>query len=102
MCRCTLLFTSLFDPEVRVPADYIAATISERKKCKSVKGNTGRKRLRVLEEQQCNQKKIDSKVGYLEGTTPTKTNPAPETDDASSSDDFEAMLLNSNCHSPPD
>ena len=52
--------------------------ISESKKCKSVKGTAGRKLLRILEELQCNQKKIESKVGYLEGTTPTKTNPAPE------------------------
>ncbi len=62
---------------IRVPADHIAVTISGRKKCKSAKGKADRKRLRILEEQQCNQKKIDSKVGYLEGTTPTKTNPAP-------------------------
>jgi hypothetical protein len=28
VCRCTLLVASLFNPEVRVPADYIAATVS--------------------------------------------------------------------------
>ncbi len=32
--------------------------------------------MRIMEERQCDQKKIDSKVGYLERTTPTKTNPA--------------------------
>jgi hypothetical protein len=96
VCRCTLLCASLFNPEIRVPADYIAATISERK---SVEDTAGRKCMSNLEEQQCNQKKIDSMVGYLEGTTPTKSNPAPETDHASSFDVFEVIFSTSNLHS---
>jgi hypothetical protein len=56
--------------------------------------------MRVLVGQQCNQ--IDFKVGYFEGTTPTKTNPAPEKDDASSSDDFEVVFSTSNWHSSTD
>ncbi len=102
MCRCTLLCASLFNLEIRVPADNIGATISERKKCKSVKGAAGWKRMRILEEQQCNQKKIDSKVVFLKGTMLIKTNPAPKTDDASSSDDFEVVFSTSNLHSSTD
>jgi hypothetical protein len=59
---------------IRVPTDYIAAPILEIKMCKSVQGPAGRKRMCILEQQQCNQKKIYSKVGYLEGTMPTNTN----------------------------
>ncbi len=57
--------------------------------------------MRILEEQQCNQKKIDSKVGYLDGTTQTKTNPNPVADDASSFDDFQVVFSTSNLHSCP-
>ena len=28
LCQCTLLLASLFDPEIRVPVHYIAATVS--------------------------------------------------------------------------
>jgi hypothetical protein len=43
VCKCTLLFASLFNLALRVPADYIAATVSGSKKCKSIKGTAGRK-----------------------------------------------------------
>ena len=62
VCDDTLLFAALFKPEVRVPSDYVAATVNLRKRCKSLKGAVGRKRMRILEEQKCNEKVIDSKV----------------------------------------
>ncbi len=72
-----------------------------------MKGTAGWKSMRIFEEQQCDEKKIDSKVGYLEGTTPgtpTKTNPAPdsETDGALSSDDLVVIFSTSNLHSSTD
>ncbi len=73
LCKCTLLFASLFRQDLRVPADYIAATVSLRKQCKSIKGTTGRKRMRIIKERKCDEKKIDSKVWYLTGTMPPKS-----------------------------
>ena len=78
VCDDTLLFAALFKPEVRVPSDYVAATIDLRKRCKSIKGAVGRKRMRILEEQKCNEKVIDSKVKYMRGTRPAQ--PAHESD----------------------
>ena len=69
VCDDTLLFAALFKPEVRVPSDYVAATVNLRKRCKSLKGAVGRKRMRILEEQKCNEKVIDSKVKYMRGTS---------------------------------
>jgi hypothetical protein len=66
----TLLFVSLFKPEVRVPDSWITATPSLRKKCKSIKGTAGRKRLRLIEERQCDEKSIYSKVSFLKGSVP--------------------------------
>jgi hypothetical protein len=61
VCKHSLLFVSLFKPEVRVPDFWIAATPSLRKKCKSIKGTAGRKRPRLVEERQCDEKSINSK-----------------------------------------
>ncbi len=58
---------------IQVPADYIAATASGRKKCKSIKGTAGRKRMRIIAENKCNEKKLDSKVGFLSGTNLCKS-----------------------------
>jgi hypothetical protein len=73
VCRCTLLFESLFDPAVHIPAEYIAATVSGSKRCKSIKDTAGRKRLCIIAENRCNKKKIDSKVGNMIGTKPCKS-----------------------------
>ncbi len=70
VCKHTLLFVSLFKPEVRVPDSWIAATPSLRKKCKYIKGTAGRRRLRLIEERQCDEKSIDSKVSFLKGSAP--------------------------------
>jgi hypothetical protein len=75
VCRCTLLFAAIFRPEVRVPDEYIAATVPERKQCKSIRGTAGKKRLRIMEERKCDEKKIDSKIKYMKGTTPVAAAP---------------------------
>ncbi len=77
VCRGTLLFASLFNAEICVPAECISTTISERKKCRTLRGTAGRKLMLIMEELLCYQKKIDSEVAFLEGTTPFKAYPAP-------------------------
>jgi hypothetical protein len=47
-----------------VPYDHIAAIVSLRKECKSVKGTAGKRKIRIIEEHKSNEKRIDSKVGY--------------------------------------
>ena len=59
VCQDSLLFVSLFKPDVRVPHAWIGATPSLRKKCRSIKGSAGRKRL--IAERQCDEKVIDSR-----------------------------------------
>ncbi len=68
VCKHTLLFVSLFKPELRVPNSWIAATPFLRKKCKSIKRTAGRRRLRLIEERQCDEKSINSKVSFLKGS----------------------------------
>ncbi len=79
VCRCTLLFADVFKSGVQVPINYITATVSERKANKSIRGMAGNKRLQIIEEMQCNEKTIASKLRYLQGTTPP---PAPLVADA--------------------
>ena len=68
VCKHSLLFVSLFKPEVCVPGSWIAAAPSLRKKCKSIKGTAGRRKLRLIEERQCDEKSIDSKATFLKGS----------------------------------
>jgi hypothetical protein len=70
VCKHTLLFMSLFKPEVRVPDSWITATPSLWKKCKSLKGTAGCRRLRLIEQRKCYEKSIDSKVTFLQGSAP--------------------------------
>jgi hypothetical protein len=51
--------------DVLVPKDYIAATVSFLKQCRSIKGTAGRRRLHIIEERKCHEEVIDSKVEYL-------------------------------------
>jgi hypothetical protein len=67
------LFASLFNQAIQVPVDFIAATVSGRKRCKTIKGTAGWKRMRIIAENKCNEKKIDSKVGYFMGTKPCES-----------------------------
>ncbi len=71
VCIHSQLFVSLFSkPEIRVPVSLITATPSLRKKCKSIKGPAGRRRLRLFEQRKCDEKSIDSKVKFLQGSAP--------------------------------
>jgi hypothetical protein len=64
VCEDTLLLASLFMPDGLVPKDYIAATVSLRKQCRSIKGTAGRRSHHIIEERKCDEE-IDSKVEYL-------------------------------------
>ena len=77
VCEDTILFTSLFDPEVRVPGKWVTATVSRRSEQKPIGGTAGRKRRRLLEERACDEKKIDSKVQYLKEKETREEQPAP-------------------------
>ncbi len=70
VCADTLLFVSLFDPDVQVPKRYVGATVSERKQCKKIGGLAGRRKRRVLEERQDDEKVIHSKAVLLAETPP--------------------------------
>jgi hypothetical protein len=65
----------MFRPEISVQADYTAATVSELKACRSIKGTAARKRLKIMEELKFNEKIVYSKIKYmscnmLQGTSP--------------------------------
>ena len=92
MCEDTILFASLFEPEVRVPDTWVTATVSRRKELKALGGTAGRKRRRLIEERACNEKTVDSKVQNLKEKEPQEQAPAPslmvpEAEVPSSSDD---------------
>jgi hypothetical protein len=97
ICRETILLASLFDPEVRVPADLITATVSTRARNIAIGGTAGRKRRRLEEERACNEKAIDSKVKYLRASAaPPRELVVPAAEGVvmpSSDDDFEVWPL---------
>ena len=64
----TLLFVSLFDPEVHVPKRMMKTTVSERKKNKFTAGLAGRKKRRVLDELKDDEKQIHYKALLLAET----------------------------------
>ena len=70
VCADSLLFVSLFDPSIEVPSGYVGATVSDRKKCKSVGGLAGRKRIRRIQEKADDEKTIHSKAALLKETAP--------------------------------
>ena len=67
ICEDTILFTALFDPEVRVPDKWVTATISRRREQKPIGGTAGRKRRRLIEERACNEKDNRFQGQVLEG-----------------------------------
>ena len=96
--RDTLLLASMFNQEVRVPADLITATVSTRARNIAIGGTAGRKRRRLEEERACNEKTIDSKVKYLRASAPAPPRElvVPSADGTvlpSSDDDFEVWPL---------
>ena len=46
--------------------------LSLRKACRSLQGTASRKRQQLIEAAKCNEKKIESKVGYMTWTKPCK------------------------------
>ena len=77
VCRCTLLFGALFRPEIRVPDDYVAATVPQRKACRSIRGLAGKKRQRIIEDLKSNEKIVDSKIKYMKSTIEPPHLPSP-------------------------
>ena len=68
ICEDTLLFVSLFDPEVHVPKHWVGATVSERKQCKKIGGLAGRRKMRAIEERNDDEKVVGSKSLLLAET----------------------------------
>ncbi len=65
VCAHGVLFTSLFDEKLRVPGEYIAATVGLWKKCRSLKGAAGTKRKRLIAEYAAAKKKVESKIKFM-------------------------------------
>ena len=91
------MLASLFDPEIRVPAHYIAATPPLRKACQGIKGTAGYKRMKLIEAAACDEKEVSSKVGYMTGTKRAKgpaaeVLPEPASPSASDSSDFQVPV----------
>ena len=80
VCEDTILFASLIHPKVRVPGNWVTATVSSRQVQKPIGGAAGRKRRRLIEERACNEKTISSKVKFLKDAAPEEppSAPAPE------------------------
>ena len=72
VCEDTILFASLFNPKVRVPENWVTATLSSRKVQKPIGGTAGRERRRLIEERACNEKTISSKVKFLKDAPPAE------------------------------
>ncbi len=68
---------SLFEFTVQMPKGYVRATVSERNQCKKVGGLAGRRKWRVLEERQDNEKVIHSKALLLAETPPPAAEAGP-------------------------
>ena len=75
VCQDTILFASLFNPKVRVPAEMVTATVSKHQVQNPIGGTAGRKKRRLIEERACNEKTIVSKVKYL--TAAAEEPPSP-------------------------
>ena len=75
--------------------------MSLRKACRALKGTAGSKRMKLIEAAKCDEKRIDSKVGYMTGTKPyqppakeparTLVVPEAATLSASDSSDFQVQ-----------
>ena len=73
ICEHAALFTAVFDPEIEVPEEYVAAEPALRKKCHRLKGTAGPKRMRLMAEIAKGKKKATSKMGLMdmEGSGPS-------------------------------
>ena len=72
-----MLFASFFrDSEyLRVPDEYIAATVGLRKKCKMIRGTAGAKRKRLMKEYAATKKKAESKIKFMKVPAGAKVTP---------------------------
>ena len=66
VCKHGPLLAALFDPEIKVLAEYVGAEPADRKKCKRMKGTAGPKRMRLLAEQSSDKKNTVSKIQFLD------------------------------------
>jgi hypothetical protein len=78
-CVCVqgVLFASLFkdSEDLRVPDEYIAATVGLRKRCRMIQGTAGAKRRRLLREQAATRKKVESKIKFMKVVEGAKVTP---------------------------
>ncbi len=77
VCVHCVLFASLFDgsEDLRVPDEYIAATVGLRKRYRRIKGTAGAKRRRLLREQAATKKKVESKIKFMKVVEGAKVMP---------------------------
>ena len=73
ICEHGALFTAVFDPDIEVPEEYVAAEPALRKRCHKLKGTAGPKRMRLMAEIAKGKKKAASKMGLMdmEGSGPS-------------------------------
>ena len=65
MCKHAGLISSVFNPAIKVPKDYVAAEPGLRKKCKLVKGTAGPRRARHMAEIKEAKAKSASKIPFM-------------------------------------
>ena len=63
--------------KVRVPENWVTATVSSRQVQKPIGGAAGRKRRQYIDERACNEKTISSKVKVLKDVPPEEPPSAP-------------------------
>ncbi len=86
------LFASIFDSDLQVPSDYVAAEPSLRKKCHKVKGTAGPKRQCIFQAARNDKKQKVSKIKYMEMEGAASQVVIPEVVLPSSDNDFEGCL----------
>ncbi len=86
------LFASIFDSDLQVPSDYVAAEPSLRKKCHKLKVTAGPKRQRLPQAARADKQQKEPKVEYMEMEGPAGPVVIPEVVLPTSNDDFEVCL----------
>ncbi len=66
ICEHCTLFASIFDPDLQVPSDYVAAEPSLRKKCKKIKGTVWPKRHCLIQAAKAEKKQSESKIKFMD------------------------------------
>ncbi len=65
-CEHSTLFASIFDSDLQIPSDYVAAESSISKEWHKIKGTAEPKRQRLLQAAQADKKQKESKIKYME------------------------------------